>query len=272
MCLLTAGIVLLASCSPTRLITSNEPANAPAVRNRSESSLSAIAQPYSSHTDFTTRMSAELAYNNHLLTLKGNLRMRRGDVIQVSFTALGMVEIARMELTPKAALLIDRMSKQYAMVAYDEIPGLEEVDVDYDMIESLLWNELFLPGQKKIASHLNLFDSRAVGQQLIVTPKSQSNIKLQFIADNPCTRLQQTRLDYGPVFSTWNYSAFQNVDKERFPAMLKATIGYGSQEASATLTYTGMAFDNTEWTAHTNIANYTQLSIEEFLQKLAILK
>lgn len=268
----TAVTLLLTGCTPTRLLTNNEAANAPAVRDRTDNPLAVIAQPNANHTDFTTRMAADLAYGDHVLTVKGNLRMRRGDVIQMAFTALGMVEIARVELTPKGAWFIDRMSKQYAVVEYDQLPGMNGVDLSYDMLESLLWNELFLPGQKKIASHLNLFESRTSGQQLIITPKSQPTINLRFAADNDCTRLQQTRLEYGPVASTWNYSAFQSVGNARFPAMLKATLEDGSHEVSATLTYTGMAFDNTDWTAHTNIANYTQLTIEDFIQKLAILK
>ena len=267
-----AVAVLLAACTPTRLVTGSEASNAPAVRSHTDNPLAAIAQPNINHTDFTARISTDLAYSDHVLTMKGNLRMRRGDVIQMAFTALGMVEVARIELTPKSALFIDRMSKQYAMVEYDQLPGMNGMELDYDMLESLLWNELFLPGQKKIASHLNLFDSRTEGQQLVITPKTQPTINLQFTADNPCTRLQQTRLEYGPIASIWQYSAFQTVGNDRFPAMLKANIGDGNNEASATITYTGMAFDNTDWTAHTNIANYTQLTIDEFLRKLSILK
>ena len=264
--------LLLTACTPTRLLTGSESANAPAVRDRTDNPLAAIAQPNASHTDFTTRTAAELAYGDHLLTVKGNLRMRRGDVIQMAFTALGLVEIARIELTPKNAWFIDRMNKQYAVVEYGQLPGMNGLELSYEMLEALLWNELFLPGQKNIATRLNLFDRRRSGRHIIITPKSQPKVKVRFTADNDCTRLQQTLLKYGSIVSTWNYSTFQSVGDGRFPAMLKATLENGKQEVSATLTYTGMAFDNNEWTAHTNISNYTQITIEEFILKLAILK
>ena len=266
------AVLLLAGCTTTRLTTDSEVSGAPSARGRAESPLAAIAQPNASHTDFTARLSADLAYNDHQLNVKGNIRMRRGDVIQLAFTALGMVEIARVELTPKGAWFIDRMSKQYAVVEYNQLPGLDGLELSYDMLESLLWNELFLPGQKKIASHLNLFDSHTSGTQCLITPKTQPAVHLQFTADAACTRLQQTRLTYGPFISTWDYTAFQTVGGSSFPAMLKTTLAEGSREVSATLTYTGVAWDNTEWTAHTNIASYTRLGIEEFLQKLAFLK
>lgn len=270
--LLTTAVLLLASCNPTRWVTGSKTPEPTVAANTIDHPLAAIAQPNISHTDFTARMSADFSYGDHLLTVKGNLRMRRGDVIQMAFTALGMVEIARVELTPDAVLLIDRMSKQYATVPYDQLPILQDVGLNYDILESLLWNELFLPGQKKITNHLNLFDTQASSQQLIITPKTQPTIHLQFTANNPCTQLQQTNLNYGPVTSIWQYSTFQTIGNSHFPAMLRMTITDGSQEASVTTTYTNMTFDNTEWMAHTNISNYTQLSIEEFLRKLALLK
>lgn len=269
---LTLTVLLLASCNPTRLVTGSKPTETTVTSSHNDNPLAAIAQPNISHTDFTARMTADLAYNDHVLTIKGNLRMRRGDVIQMAFTALGMVEIARLELTPKAVLLIDRMSKQYATVAYDQLPGLQNVGLCYDILESLLWNELFLPGQKKVTTHLNHFDTQANGQQLIITPKTQTALQLQFTADNSCTRLQQTDMAYKHITTTWQYATFQTVGNARFPAMLRTTATDGNKEATATLTYTNMAFDNTEWTAHTNIANYTQLTIEEFLSKLTMLK
>ena len=150
-------LLTFAGCSPISHITSGAGRHIHTTGATGNSPLLTIAQPNASHTDLTARMAIDAAYNDHVLTLKGNLRMRRGEVIQMAFTALGMVEIARVELTPQAAYLIDRLSKQYAMVSYDKLklPGIDELALDYGAIEALLWNELFIPGQKKILSHLN---------------------------------------------------------------------------------------------------------------------
>ena len=59
---------------------------------------------YSKETPFMSAKTViTLNYNGHAMTVKGRLRMRHNEVVQMSLTALGLVEIAMAEFTPKGA-------------------------------------------------------------------------------------------------------------------------------------------------------------------------
>ena len=270
--IVAAGLLLLtaalSSCVTSHIIPSAEERSAVP---SAPLSLASIAQPLSNHTDVTARMSVLASYGDKQLPLKGNLRMRRGEVIQVAFTAMGMVEIARVELTPKKAYLIDRVSKQYAEASFKDLPAVGDY-LNYSLIEALLWNELFLPGQDDISSALSQFTTENKGSSLLIVPQKQQELKCQFTADNDYRHLRQARLQFGKWVSTWDYAAYQRIDAESFPASITATLEREQQRASAEFTFTNIAFDDTSWLPRTNISNYSQVSLDDFLSRLSFLK
>lgn len=269
--LLLLSAVLLAGCVAPRVAKTDSDALGTVPRSAQPSSLASMAQPLAAHTDLTARMALQANYGDKQLPLKGNLRMRRGEVIQVAFTAMGMVEIARVELTPKKVFLIDRVGKQYATASFAELPALGN-SLNYSLLESLLWNELFLPGQSNVATSLGLFTTQNVGSSLVIEPKTQQNLKCQFTADNDYRHLRQAQLRLADWVSTWDYSSFQRIGADSYPASIVASIEHKGKKASADFTFTNIAFDDSSWAAHTNISNYSQVSLDDFLARLSFLK
>jgi len=264
-----ALLLLFIGCGTVRETAGTDEARrAPAMARRA-TPLSAIAQPLSGHTDLSLRMAVEATYGEKTLPVKGNLRMRRGECIQMAFTALGMIEVARVEMTPNAVWIIDRLNKQYAKVSYAELPLIGSSYVNFSLVESLLWNELFIPGLKNVATGLDKFSIEPAGTQQLIQPKEQKALACRFWTDADITRLQKTRLQYGSFISDWNYSGYQLVGDTRYPSSLSATVEAGGKKASARLTFTGITLDNKEWTTRTNLANYTQITAAEFLSKLS---
>lgn len=264
--------LLLAGCGTTReMATTSDPNRAPR-QIRQESPLAAIAAPLAGHTDLSLRMAVEAMYGDKTLPVKGNLRMRRGEVIQMAFTALGMIEVARVEMTPEAVWIIDRMNKQYAKVRYAELPLIGNSLVNFQMVEALLWNELFIPGQKNVMAHLDKLTFEPSGTQQLIQPREQRSLACRFWADANLTRLQRTRLQLGTFLSDWNYAGYQLVGDTRYPSSLSASLESGGKQVTARMTFTNIALDNRDWQPRTNLANYTQLSASQMLSKLSILK
>lgn len=263
--------LLLAGCGAVNQVATSPEANR-APRMRLESPLAAIATPLANHTDLSLRMAVEATYGDKTLPVKGNLRMRRGEVIQMAFTALGMIEVARVEMTPEAVWIIDRLNKQYAKARYSELPYLSQSLVNFSLIESLLWNELFIPGQKNVMAHLDKFDVEPSGTQRLIQPKDQKALSARFWTDADITRLQRTRLQFGTFLSDWTYAGYQLVDDTRYPSALSATLEGEGKKASVQLSFTNITLDSKDWTPRTNLANYTQLSAAELLSKLSFLK
>ena len=264
--------LLLASCGTTReAATTSEPHRA-LRQTRHESPLAAVATPLAGHTDLSLRMAAEASYGDKTLPVKGNLRMRRGEVIQMAFTALGMIEVARVEMTPEAVWIIDRMNKQYAKVRYAELPLIGNSLVNFQMVEALLWNELFLPGQKNVMANLDKFTIEPSGTQQLIQPREQRSLACRFWADANLTRLQRTRLQLGTFLSDWDYAGYQLVGDTRYPSSLGISLESGGKQVSARMTFTNITLDNRDWQPRTNLGSYTELSAAQMLSKLSILK
>ena len=263
--------LLVASCGTVHQ-TASTPNAAPAQRIRHDSPLAAIATPLAGHTDLSLRMAIEASYGDKILPVKGNLRMRRGEVIQMAFTALGMIEVARIEMTPEAVWIIDRLNKQYAKARYAELPYVGNSLMSFSLVESLLWNELFIPGQKDVVANLDRFDVKVSGNQRLIQPKEQKVLATRFWADADLTRLQRTSLQFGSFLSDWTYAGYQVIADTRYPSSLNATVEGNGKKASVQLSFTNILLDNKDWAPRTNLANYTQLTAAELLSKLSVLK
>ena len=86
--------------------------------------------------------------------------MRRDAIIRLQLLLpIIRTEIARIDFTPEYVLLVDRYHKEYIKASYKEVSFLADNGISFYSLQSLFWNELFLPGQKKIADNqLKQFD------------------------------------------------------------------------------------------------------------------
>lgn len=101
----------------------------------------------------TARLALTLKAGTKEISVNGSLRMQRDDVIQLSLTFLGM-EVGRMEFTQQDVLLVDRFNKQYVRVPYGELDFLQRARLDFEALQALFWNELFVPGSSGKLSEL----------------------------------------------------------------------------------------------------------------------
>jgi len=271
LCLLLLA-VLVASCGVTRQASGTSDGARAARAIRHDSPLASLAQPLATHTDLSLRMAVEATYGQKTMPVKGNLRMRRGEVIQMAFTALGMIEVARVEITPDAVWVIDRLNKQYARVRYSELPLVGGSLVNYALLESLLWNELFLLGQKDVKANLDKFVVKASGTQQLIEPREQQTLACRFWTDQNLTRLQRTRLQWGSFLSDWTYAGYQLVDDTRYPSSMTATLEGEGKQISAQFAFTNITLDNREWVTRTNLTNYTRITATELLSRLSFMK
>ena len=102
-----------------------------------------------------TKMTFNLKAGSKDITLPASLHMRKDDVIrlQVFIPLLGS-EIGRLELTKDYVLIIDRIHKQYIKADYNQIDFLREKGLSFYSLQSLFWNQLFLPGEQKVSESL----------------------------------------------------------------------------------------------------------------------
>ena len=80
-------------------------------------------------TNFTSKVRVTITQEGKDVTTNGNLRMRYGDVIQLTLVdpVLGIAEIGRLELSPDTN--------------YEEFSALKSRNIDFNTIQEFFWQE-----------------------------------------------------------------------------------------------------------------------------------
>lgn len=219
----------------------------------------------------TARMNTSTVVNGKKISIGGTLKMKRDDVIQVSLVMLGIMEVARMELTQDYMMVVIRRGNKYVKVKYDDVPALQEAGVDFFTFQSLFWDELFLPGDKGAAPQADKF-SRSLADGNVRLSNSDSGIAtLTFLADMVRGMVCETSVsaigkDETPILQ-WQYSDYEKVDKHDFPTKMKVRIN-GSKPVEATFTFSNIKQDG-GWETRTRLSGkYSEIPLESIMGKL----
>ncbi len=205
------------------------------------------------------------------LSASGSIKMKRDEIIQLSITALGLVELGRMELTPKYLFIQDRYHKRYLKSAWSDIPSLKSAGVDFNTFQALFWNELYVPGRSAEPSESDFLQSSS-GLRAKLEPKDAPEAaSLLFYTDEDQKLVYQTTLiaRNGKLRFDGNCSSWSQLDGKQFPAALRLAISV-TKEYVAELTFTRLQVDESMGNIATTLSDgkYTQVSLEEVLKGL----
>ena len=128
----------------------------------------------------TAKIKAKVGTGKRDVTLSGNLRMMRDDVIQISLSLLGF-EVGRLEFTELEVLVVDRVNKAYARVPYSKVDFLRAAELDFYSLQALFWNELFVPGAVDAALGIDEFSVSSAGSHTLLSLKSAPKLDYDFL-------------------------------------------------------------------------------------------
>ena len=219
----------------------------------------------------TAKVKFRLDSGSKSLSSGGTLRMKRGEVIQLSLTFLGM-EVGRLECTPEGILLVDRMNKQYVRAAYSEAAPLAKAGLGFSSLEAIFWNGLFLPKGENPAAHPELFAIRQQEAKPTLDVVGTAPLRFSFTPDAEGQLLETTKISGQAEGTTaafeCDYSDFELLDGKQFPTTLKFTINASGKQATMTLNLSKLN-NNTDWNAHTEVSSkYNRLNAADLLSKL----
>lgn len=219
----------------------------------------------------SAKTSIALDYEGHAVTVKGRLRMRRDDVVQMTITAFGLMEIASIEFTPKGGYIIDRVNKRYAKVdfssGYMKLAGL-----DFSIVQALFWNRLFIPGEEEAWAKTSEFSIESVGEQKLVAPTNQKALECKFYTDADYKQVQQTDLALQHYVATWGYGQFEDIDGYAFPTTFDVSVGGSSRTIGSRIMLTGVSTADTGWSGTTELSRYKKVELEQMFSLLNMLK
>ena len=243
-----------------------------------------FVQKVSDNSVYASNIVGDLRFNikagGRDITVPGSLHMRKNQVIRIQLVIpiLGS-EVGRLEFTPDYVLVIDRMHKEYIKATYDQLDFLKDNGLTFYSLQSLFWNQLFLPGTDKLSEaslHKVSVKIDEVGEN---NPVSLKNNNMSFVwnANKQSGLIAETDVTYksaqhGISTLNWKYSNFTNVGVKMFPAKqnfkFTTTATKQKQAAEVTLDMDEVTTKD-NWDVNTTISNkYKKVEAADILGKI----
>lgn len=204
--------------------------------------------------------------------LNATIRMKRGEVIQLSVAPLLGIEVARMEITPAHILVVDRLHKRYVEISFESLSGMLNAELDFNSLQSLFLNEIFLPGKSRLEMNdVRRFLIFSEGEQALLVPKTGKALSYKFFTGAESGLLEKTRLgvDGTDYALEWDYSEFSSLDGKPFPRhILASLVGCGGKDYSLDMKFSRLS-TNANWEATTELSSkYRKMELRELLDLL----
>lgn len=136
-------------------------------------------------TCITSRVRLDLVSGGKSASVGGMLRMKRNDVIQLSIVTFGILEVARIEMTPDYFMLVDKMGRQYVKAQYGDVSFLRDGGIDFNTLQAFFWDEQTrnVPGWER-KDFVNIAGRSLPTKHIITIPRGSKTIKADLSLSN----------------------------------------------------------------------------------------
>ncbi len=266
--------IFLASCKSSKNATSETASTAPEAVKVEKRIVELINQNRQTTEAMTSKMNLQLVSGSKKVSIGGNLRMKRDDVIQLTLSALGLFDVGCMELTPDYLLVVDRVNHQYIKVDYKDVEFLKKAGIDFYVFQSLFWDELFLFDGKGEEPSAKKFDLTKVSNGVKLTNEDSKWMVITFLADVIQNMVSQTTIS-GRQTGTkdlsldWQYQRYDKLGGKKFPTQMQIDIQTGKKPIKATLALSNLkASDSWEKRTEVNTKKYSKVSLDSVLNRI----
>jgi hypothetical protein len=221
----------------------------------------------------TSKIKFSVEVGNRQMTLTGNLKMKRDDVIRLQLMAFGFVEAGRLEFTQDYVLIVDRINKQYLKVPYAQLEFFRHSGVDFYMLQSLFWNELFQPGKSRLTDrNLKKFTTDVGVDHDVVISYENDVLSYRWLTERETARIKMANVLYanhlrGNYQLNWDYDEFKANNRKMFPMKHKVQFNTPDKEVKFEMILNYMGNDE-DWEPRTTLSGkYRQMPVDEILRR-----
>lgn len=216
-------------------------------------------------TEFTTPATYGLSGNK----VGGQIRMRRDQSIQLGVSVL-IADVARVEFLPDRVVITDRVHSTWAVCHYADIPYRNELGLDFEVIQAIMWNRMFVPGCSDADDAAFMLNDVSQSADGIVTYREKEYGYLFTVNANG--DLVQTSNASSHFSFRIDYSDFQSLAEDyRFPKTLTVTVTTSARTLSATLEMTSPNTQIRTWANETPVSSrFKRVTLDELLDGLDI--
>jgi hypothetical protein len=226
----------------------------------------------------TSKVKFSVEVGAQKLTLTGNLKMKRDDVIRLQLMAFGFVEAGRIEMTKEYVLIMDRINKQYLKAPWMQVDFLRNSGLNFNSMQSLFWNELFKPnpvviGKKVEADTTSTFATIESGDDMIIQ-LNQGKMDYSWLVGRNDALIKMANIQYKDRFNSdnnaqlnWDYDKFELFSGKKFPTKHAISLTTANKEVKLGMTFNYLGSE-TEWETRTEVSNkYREVTVDEILRR-----
>lgn len=203
------------------------------------------------------------------INVNANMRIRRGEIIRITVAPFLGIEVARIDITPEKVLAIDRMNKRYVELGFGELSSLLNTELDFNILQSLILNEIFIPGREKLSqSDAERFVLSSYGDQAKLQVKGTKRIGYSFFTSATDGRLEETVISLKglPYSLHCRYADFTVLGNDVFPQYIEMQSEGTDKTYSLSMKLSRIGTDS-DWDAKSEVSSkYRKISIQELLQ------
>ncbi len=269
--------LLLASCG-TKKKVAEEQKPAVVINTGQTEFLNKVTKNMQQTKFITSKVKFSVEVGAQDITLTGNLKMKRDDVIRLQLMAFGFVEAARIEFTKDYVLIMDRINKQYIKAPYVHIDFLRNSGLNFYSLQALFWNELFQPNHVTLAAEdMQKFTTNTDNEDALIGYED-GKIDYSWLANQSTGIIKMANIMYKDRFNgntqlNWDYDNFkvmENTNKQ-FPNDMNVILTTPKKEIKLGIKLNYIN-NETEWETRTEVSTkYREVSIDEILRRFMAL-
>lgn len=261
-------VMLLASCSSTKMLKKTHFIDGMSEVEYVEKLINHVGE----WGAFTAKVNLSVDLDGKSVTkVGGTLRIKKGEVIQLSVAPLLGIEVARAEISPNGILVIDRVNKRYVRASFSELESLVHADLDFHSLQALFLHELFLPGNSRMTVRdASNFRVDVKTQEVVLEAKKGGRFTYQFLIQAPEAVLKVSCIALAgtPYLLRWKYDAFRPFEQEQFPTDMQIIFEGAEKPVKAAMALSRLS-TNSNWETHTEVsARYMKVELADILKLL----
>lgn len=283
--IMTAAVtaLLMMSCGSGKMVTKDGKA-VPEKHVKAHDNTLAFLQKVSDNAvyqkNIVSRMTFTLSTGSKEISVPGSIHMRKDDVIRLQlFVPLLGSEVGRLEFTKDYVLIVDRLHKQYIKEDYNRVDFLRDKGLNFYTLQSLFWNQLFIPGTQKVGEQQLEEFSADLNTGAAGVPVSLKQGKMEFVwtADKESGQINEADITYksgntGTSSLKWSYSGFRAFGSKKYPYTqslnLKTDAVKQKKEVKVVFEMSGVSADS-DWESRTKVSDkYTKVDAMDILKQL----
>jgi hypothetical protein len=219
----------------------------------------------------SARLKLEFSGLQQEFSSRVNLKMIYDDRMQLSIQPLLGIEVFRIEISTDSVKILDRMNKRYMVDSYDNLKGKTEIDFNFQNLQALFTNQVFVPGENEISTkHFRRFRMTKDDNAAKLKLKDSNGILYTFTAGAD-EKLLSTYIENpsNKQSITWDYNDFNIVNKQQFPMKMTARLlDADISQGTAILTFSSPEINSPLTTDFKIPSGYERVTSEQIIKLL----